>query len=124
MTVFPPHIYQRELPMNKLDELPNSITRGLNPEMSMVTYEGLSTQLGKAETPNDLLLPIYQPSNDSGMNFGVMFYNHDHFNDRYEINPHKVNFKKDRDTFCVGKTNYRCSFSSLCSICRQCLLSS
>lgn len=98
--------------MKKLDDLPQSIQRGISPEMSLVTYEGLSTQLGKNQTPNDLLLPIHKPNDDdSGMNFGVMFYNHDQFHDRYEVYPHKINFKKDRETLVVGKTTYTANLS-------------
>ena len=35
-----------------------------------------------------------------------MFYNHKEFDDHYEVNPHKINFGKDRDTLQIGSTLY------------------
>ncbi len=114
MTCFPRHVYnnRKEIIMTKIDELKNipySIRSGLMPK-SIVTFEGLSIKLDVSRQKNSDLsngLSIYNPiDEDDGLNFGVMFYEHDNFKDTYEVHPHKLNFDKDRETLCVGSTHY------------------
>ena len=115
MTCFPRHIYnnRKEIKMTntewELKEIPYSIRSGLMPK-SIVTFEGLSTKLDVSRQKNSDLsngLSIYNPiDEDDGLNFGVMFYKHDNFKDTYQVNPHKINFDKDRSTLCVGSTHY------------------
>lgn len=114
MTCFPRQIYnnRKEIIMTKTDELKNipySIRSGLMPK-SVVTFEGLSTKLDVSRQKNSDLsngLSIYNPiDEDDGLNFGVMFYEHDNFKDTFQVNPHKINFDKDRETLCVGSTHY------------------
>jgi hypothetical protein len=93
----------------QLNELPHSLRSGLMPKKSILTYEGLTTKLDVSRIKNSDLskgLPIYRPLEDSGLEFGVMFFEHDNFRDTYEVNPHKINFDKDREALCIGSTLY------------------
>lgn len=93
----------------ELKDIPYSIRSGLMPK-SVVTFEGLSTKLDVSRLKNSDLsngLSIYEPiDEDNGLNFGVMLIKHDNFKDTYQVNPHKINFDKDRETLCVGSTHY------------------
>lgn len=100
--MFPTVITHEELIKltEQLEKLPKTIRDNIDAQSSKVTYEGLSTKPDK--DLSDLV--VYKPTN--GMTFGVMFYDHDEFNDTYEVNPHKVNFGKDRETLQIGSTIY------------------
>jgi len=103
MSMFPQVLTKAELIKltEQLKALPKTIRDNINANATKITYEGLSAKFGKE--PSDLV--VYKPTTN-GTNFGVMFYNHDKFNDTYEVNPHKVNFSKDRETLQIGSTSY------------------
>lgn len=84
----------------QLESLPKTLREKFDTKTSKITYEGLSAKLGT--DLNDLV--VHKPTN--GLTFSVMFYDHDEFNDRYEVYPHKVNFGKDRKTLQIGSTQF------------------
>lgn len=72
---------------NQLKQLPKTIRNNL--DSTPVSLKDIG--YGEVE---------YYPS--TGNNIGAMFYDHDEFSSGLSVNPHKVNFSKDRDELQIG----------------------
>lgn len=75
----------------QLQQLPKTIRNNINSDP--VSLEGIG--YGEVE---------YYPS--TGNNIGAMFFDHEEFVKSFPVNPHKVNFGKDRDELQIGGTMY------------------